>query len=107
MNQPYPLQPQEPGTGGYQRLVVSLFMWAETLVFNIFYYHTKCLCNSFCPLLQINNGCFSAFRPGYNTQYVLMNIVEKWKGALDSSKSSGTLLMDLTKALDIVLSGCL
>ncbi len=31
-----------------------------------------------------------------------MNLVEKWKSALDTSKSSGTLLMDLSKAFDCI-----
>ncbi len=44
----------------------------------------------------------SAFRPGYSIQYVLMNLVEKWKSDLDTSKSSGTLLMDLSKAFDCI-----
>ncbi len=41
---------------------------------------------------------FSAFRP----QYVLMNLVKIWKSALDTFKSSGTLLMDLSKAFDCI-----
>ncbi len=45
----------------------------------------------------------SAFRKGYNTQYVLMHLVEKWKNALDQSKSCGTLLVDLSKAFDCIL----
>ncbi len=44
----------------------------------------------------------SAFRKGYNTQYVLMHLVEKWKNVLDQSKSCGTLLMDLSKAFDCI-----
>ncbi len=31
-----------------------------------------------------------------------MNQVEKWKSALDTSKSSGTLLMDLSKAFHMI-----
>ncbi len=44
----------------------------------------------------------SAFRPGYSSQYVLMNLVEKWKTALDTSKSSYTLLMYLPMAFDCI-----
>ncbi len=44
----------------------------------------------------------SAFRNGYNTQYVLMDLVEQWKAALDGSVSSGALLMDLSKAFDCI-----
>ncbi len=31
-----------------------------------------------------------------------MNLVEKWKSALDTSKSSGIFLMDLSKAFDYI-----
>ncbi len=31
-----------------------------------------------------------------------MNLVEKWKSALDTSKSSSTLLVDLYKAFDCI-----
>ncbi len=44
----------------------------------------------------------SAFRTGYSAEYVMMNIVEKWKSALDTSKSSDTLLMDLSKAFNSI-----
>ncbi len=49
---------------------------------------------------MVFSDVLSAFGPGYSIQYVLMNLVEKWMSALDTSKSSGTLLMDLCKAFD-------
>ncbi len=51
---------------------------------------------------MVFSDVLSAFRPGYSTQYVLMNLVEKWKSALDTSKRSGTLLIDLSKAFDCI-----
>ncbi len=44
----------------------------------------------------------SAFREGYSTQHVLVNLVEKLKSALDRSKCGGALLMDLSKAFDCI-----
>ncbi len=44
----------------------------------------------------------SAFREGYSTQYVLVNLMEKLKSALDRSKCGGALLMDLSKAFDCI-----
>ena len=40
------------------------------------------------------------FRKGYNTQYCLMIMLEKWKKALDNKKVAGALLTDLSKAFD-------
>ena len=51
---------------------------------------------------SIFSDILSAFRSGYNTQYVLMDLVEQWKEALDGSMSSGALLMDLSKAFDCI-----
>ncbi len=44
----------------------------------------------------------SAFRDGYNTQYVLVNLAETMKSALDRSKCGGALLLDLSKAVDCI-----
>ncbi len=44
----------------------------------------------------------SAFREGYSSQYVIVNLVEKLKSALDRSKCGGALLMDLFKAFDCI-----
>ena len=40
------------------------------------------------------------FRPGYSTQYCLINMLEKWKNALDKRNFAGALLTDLSKAFD-------
>ena len=40
------------------------------------------------------------FREGYNTQYCLTIMLEKWKKALDNKKVAGTLLTDISKAFD-------
>ena len=43
------------------------------------------------------------FRKGYSTQYVLINLLQKWQKCLDASDEIvGTLLMDLSKAYDCV-----
>ena len=38
------------------------------------------------------------FRKDYRTQQCLIALIEKWKSAVDSGKSFGTLLTDLSKA---------
>ena len=40
------------------------------------------------------------FRPGYSSQYCLINMLEKWKKALDKRHNTGALLTDLSKAFD-------
>ena len=40
------------------------------------------------------------FRKGYSTQYSLIGMLEKWKGALDKSGIAGALLTELSKAFD-------
>ena len=44
-----------------------------------------------------------AFRKGYNTQYWLLKMLEKWKLPVDKGKSFGALLTDLSKAFDCLL----
>ena len=39
------------------------------------------------------------YRKGYNTQYALLLMVEKWKKIVDLGGFAGTVLMDLSKAL--------
>ncbi len=53
---------------------------------------------------MVFSDVLSAFRLSYITsiQYILMNLVEKGKSSLDTSKSSGTFLMDLSKAFDCI-----
>ena len=40
------------------------------------------------------------FRKGYNTQYCLSAMLEKWKSSVDKRSSFGALLTDLSKAFD-------
>ena len=40
------------------------------------------------------------FRKCYNAQQCLIVLIEKWKSAIDSGKSFGALLTDLSKAFD-------
>ena len=43
------------------------------------------------------------FRKGYNTQYALVNLLQKWQKRLDASgRIVETLLMDFSKAYDRV-----
>ena len=42
------------------------------------------------------------FRKGYNTQYCLLAMLEKWKSSVDKGGSFGALLANLSKAF-----GCL
>ena len=44
-----------------------------------------------------------AFRKGYNTQYWLLKMLEKWKLLVDKGKSFGALLTDLSKPFDCLL----
>ena len=47
----------------------------------------------FSPLL-------AGFRKNHSTQNALLNMIEKWKHALDKSKKVGSIFMDLSKAFD-------
>ena len=40
------------------------------------------------------------FRKGYNTQYCLLAMLEKWKSSVDKGSSFGAFLTDLSKAFD-------
>ena len=42
-------------------------------------------------------------RKGYNTQYRLLAMLEKWKSSVDEGSSFGVLLTDLSKAFDCLL----
>ncbi len=49
----------------------------------------------------------SAFRKDYNTQSILLKAVEDWRMALDKGKYVGAILMDLSKAFDVMPHGLL
>ena len=44
----------------------------------------------------------SAYRKNYNTQQVLLRLLEEWREHLDNNKTVGRILMDLSKAFDCV-----
>lgn len=52
-------------------------------------------------------GCLSAYRKMYNTQSVLVKAIEDWRYALDNGKYCAAILMDLSKAFDVIPHGLL
>ena len=44
----------------------------------------------------------SAYRKGYNSQHVLIRLLEEWRQHLDNNKVVGGVFMDLSKAFDRV-----
>ena len=42
------------------------------------------------------------YRKGYNTQYALLSLIEKWKKELDNKGYTVAVLMDLSKAFDTI-----
>ena len=58
---------------------------------------------------QINQHCekylspfLCGYRKGYNSQYALMSMIEKWKLNIDKNGHAGAVLMDLSKAFDTI-----
>ena len=49
---------------------------------------------------KLLHDLISAFRPGYNCQYVLLHVIENFKAALDKGEVVGVLTTDLSKAFD-------
>ncbi len=47
----------------------------------------------------------SAFRKNYNTQSILLKAVEDWRKVLDNGKYVGAILIDLSKAFDLIPHG--
>ena len=46
--------------------------------------------------------CFSAYRKGYNSQHLLIRLLEEWRQHLDNNKIAGGVFMDLSKTFDSV-----
>ena len=44
----------------------------------------------------------SGYRKGFNTQYVLLSLIKKWKETLDGKGYTVAVLMDLSKAFDTI-----
>lgn len=49
---------------------------------------------------NILNSSISAYRKGYSSQHVILNLTEYWRKALDAGEYVGTIAMDLSKAFD-------
>ena len=45
----------------------------------------------------------SAYRTSYTTTHVLIRLIESWKKSLDEKKFVGSVLMDSSKAFDLIL----
>ena len=47
--------------------------------------------------------CYAfGFRPGHTTQDVLVSMIDEWRKALDEDKLVGSVMLDLSKAFDLV-----
>ena len=44
----------------------------------------------------------SGFRAGYSTQGLLLHVIDKWLKAIDVSKFTGAVFLNLSKAFDTV-----
>ena len=51
---------------------------------------------------QFLSRSLCGYRKGYSTQTALLSLIEKWKSILDRSGFAGAVLMDLSKAFDII-----
>ena len=52
------------------------------------------------------NSAQSGFCPLHNTQHVLLRSVDDWQVALDRDEIVGTILIDLSKAFDSLITTC-
>ena len=59
------------------------------------------LLNQLLPFIdKMMSSLLSAYRSRYNTQHVLLRLIEQWRACLDDNKVMGGILMDLSKAFD-------
>ena len=59
------------------------------------------LLNQMLPFIDnLMSSFLSAYRSRYNTQHVLLRLIEQWRACLDENKVVGGILMDLSKAFD-------
>ena len=60
-------------------------------------------------LVEKMNNLFSSFisayRESYNTQHMLIRLIDKWRKILDNNYFTGAVLMDLSKAFDCIPHG--
>ena len=54
------------------------------------------------PMNQHISNLVSAYRKNYNSQHVLVRLLEEWRKCLDNNYVVGGVLMDLSKAFDCV-----
>ena len=63
--------------------------------------YEKLLFYQLCEFFEDKLSIFQCgFRKGFSAQHCLIPLLEKWRAAVDNSKSFGTLLTDLSKAFD-------
>ena len=63
----------------------------------------KILKEQLSPFLDKTLSIFiAAYRTAYNTQHVLIKLLEEWKSKLDNNFIVGSVLMDLSKAFDCI-----
>ena len=61
----------------------------------------KFLLNQLLPFIdKMTSSLLSAYRSRYNTQHVLLRLIEQWRACLNDNKVVGGILMDLSKAFD-------
>ena len=61
----------------------------------------KILCKQLTVFTHQNLSKYQCgFRRGYSAQHSFVAMLERWKGAVDNKKVLGTLLPDLSKAVD-------
>ena len=59
------------------------------------------LLNQLLPFIdKMMSSLLSAYRSRYNTQHVLLRLIEQWRACLDYNKVVGGILMDLSKVFD-------
>ena len=44
----------------------------------------------------------SAYRGGYSCEAVLLHLIESWRQDLDEGKTAGSVMLDLSKAFDLI-----
>ena len=61
----------------------------------------RCMFQQISKLMELLlSKCQCGFRKGYNTEYYLLALVEKWKWSVDKGSSFGAILADLSKEFD-------
>ena len=69
----------------FKRILISQIIWILRSLKNIFHYVWG----------EVSVKFMSGYRKGYNTQYVLIALLEMWKQSLDYQGYVGAMVMDL------------